>query len=455
VNRLSKSFLSRGYFLGALLALTGASISFVSSPTPGQIYGLDDTYYFIYLPSLVVDGDLDFANQIEAFRSRRPDAVLNRVPVGADGRVVNWYGIGYALLSLPFFLLGFPITFLARLFGVPWDYDGMNPLFQFSTSIASIAWGFTGLELCRRILLRHFPTVSAERSLALVLLATPLVYYMFMTPTMAHATAFFSVALWLYLWDPRQPQLPIGRAMALGAAGALTFLVRYPNVLVWVGALVDFPRWKKERPEGGRLGHRLRFWAIAAITFAVCVLPQLLIWRLFFGQMVVHPYPTLSKKVALASVMDLWMVLFSDLRGVFNWHPILLLSVAGLIFALRERRWLALHSLLVVGGLVYVYAAHNLRTFGVAFGSRVFVDALPFFGVGLAALLIPGRWMGARWTTCVALVLVNLAVAVAYRSHAIPDVGTVSWPERLAAVAEVPDRLVARFQGTWSRLKSP
>jgi hypothetical protein len=437
----SREFAVNYYVLGMVLALIAATVTFVLSRTPGRIYGFDDLYYFTYLPSVLIDGDLDFADELAAFRSFRDDGLLDNPEVGPLGRFINRYGIGYAALSLPFFLLGFPLTFLARVLGVAWDYDGMNPFFQFSTSIATVVWGFAGLALCQRVLRRHFPASAARRSVVLVLLATPLVYYIYMTPTMAHATAFFSVALWLYLWDGRDPRLPARQAIALGAAGALAFLVRYPNALVLLGGLLDWPRWNQEKPPALDSKHWLRFWFIAALTFGICIVPQLLVWRSLYGEWVLHPYANLAQRLSFPSLWDFWSLLFADRRGAFNWHPVLLLSAIGLIASLRVRPWLVLHGLLTLGGLAFVYASHHLSGFGVSFGSRVFVDALPFFAVGLAAFLFSGRQPALRWSICIVLAALNLLVAVSYRSHAIPMLAVVSWPGRVRAFLDVPEQI--------------
>ena len=124
-----------GLLVSLSVGLAGAGVVFwVFSPTPGYLYGPDDVSYFIYLPSAAIDGDLDFDNQLDLYRRIRSDAAFTYAWTTPDGRFINKYGIGYALLTLPFFLLGFPATFLARAWGIPWVYDGMNPLFQFSTT---------------------------------------------------------------------------------------------------------------------------------------------------------------------------------------------------------------------------------------------------------------------------------------------------------------------------------
>ena len=397
-------------------------------------------FYFMYLPTIVVDRDLEFNNQIDYFRRYREDKVLDHVVRNADGRIVNKYGIGYALLALPFFLLGFPATLMARFLGVPWDYDGMNPLFQVSTTLASAVWGFAGLRLCRSLLQQHFPEAASRRATWVMFWATPLVYYMCVTPTMAHATAFFSAALWFYLWDRRRAELPYAEAALLGFAGALAFMVRYPNLLVGLGVVVDWFRWRADRNSNSSTVRWLTFWAVAGLCFLVCVLPQLIVWQMMFGLMWVNPYPPGDR-------FDFWLnprlgsLLFSDARGLFNWHPIFLFAFAGLFTSLRQHCWVTAHAVLTLAGLAYLYASYHTQTFGVAFGSRVFVDALAFFAVGLAAFLRPGKAAGLRWGICIVLVGVNLLMVAAYRTHAIPDMAVLSWPERLQALAEVPTQV--------------
>ncbi|HWP57800.1 MAG TPA: hypothetical protein VNL14_07935 [Candidatus Acidoferrales bacterium] len=425
-----------GKVLPFLVCLAVALADFVLSKPPGVLQGSDEVYYFIYLPSLIVDGDLDFANEIEWFRQVRVDGAFDNPPISDVGRVINRYGVGYALLSFPFFLLGFPATLMARAAGRTWDYDGMNPLFQFSTTLASVTWGFVGLALCRRVLERHFGAPAAGRAVALVFWATPLVYYMCFSPAMAHACAFFSVALWFYVWDRRPPDLPLSRAVALGAAGTLAFLVRYANILIWLGAAVDFLRWRAERPPGMALGRWLWFWLIAALTFVVGVAPQFWIWHEMFGRALVNPY---RRADLFAHYLDprFAELLFADAGGLLNWHPIFGFALVGLGVSLFRRRWLACHALAVVAGLLYLYASYAIPL-GESFGSRGFVDALPFFGVGLAAFAAPGRGGAVRWGLCVALIFVNLAAAAAYRFRASNRAEPYSWRERLERAAEAP-----------------
>jgi hypothetical protein len=64
----------------------------------------DADYYHVYLPSLVLDGDLDFANQYELTGNHYG---FGRTDIG---RPANVFGIGPAVFELPGFLVGHAVA---------------------------------------------------------------------------------------------------------------------------------------------------------------------------------------------------------------------------------------------------------------------------------------------------------------------------------------------------------
>src|SRR4051812_6299624 len=60
----------------------------------------DAAYYYAYLPSLVLDGDLDFTNQYQVTQNWYR---LGPTPLGRAGNV---FGIGPAVFALPAFVAG-------------------------------------------------------------------------------------------------------------------------------------------------------------------------------------------------------------------------------------------------------------------------------------------------------------------------------------------------------------
>src|SRR5690606_22701025 len=82
------------YALAILAVLAKGSLNFVVSDGRG---------YYVYLPSLILDGDLDFSNQIkDHWDVDFSEGLL--VPNTATGKIGNKYPIGTALTLAPAFL---------------------------------------------------------------------------------------------------------------------------------------------------------------------------------------------------------------------------------------------------------------------------------------------------------------------------------------------------------------
>lgn len=96
-DSLQQRVVAGATLLIALVYLFGTAYS--SGLTRPVVQG-DARSYFAYLPSIVLDGDLDLTNQFDVLR---PEGGDPRYPfgVGADGYAANPFPIGPALLWLP------------------------------------------------------------------------------------------------------------------------------------------------------------------------------------------------------------------------------------------------------------------------------------------------------------------------------------------------------------------
>ncbi|TMQ27277.1 MAG: hypothetical protein E6J90_02820 [Deltaproteobacteria bacterium] len=109
----------------------------------------DAAYYYAYLPSLVLDGDLDFTNQ---YRVTQNWYRLGPTPIGRPGNV---FGIGPAVFALPVFVVGHG---LALATGARSDgFSGWETTLVLWTSIAMSLW-----PRCRG---RSSTTRSASRAM--------------------------------------------------------------------------------------------------------------------------------------------------------------------------------------------------------------------------------------------------------------------------------------------------
>src|SRR6516165_1047233 len=90
------------FFVAALASAAGKAL-WLGQPI--DLVVSDGRFYYVYLSSFVIDGDLDFRNQIIEHWGPdfRPEFLEDRTP---SGHITNIYPIGLALTILPGFLAG-------------------------------------------------------------------------------------------------------------------------------------------------------------------------------------------------------------------------------------------------------------------------------------------------------------------------------------------------------------
>ncbi len=385
----------------------------------GQLVGSDGVYYYAYLPSLVLDRDLDLANQYA--RLLPADAVARMQPT-ATGLVPNAYALGPALLWLPFFLLGHGAALLLRAAGAPLATDGTGYIYQAPAMAGSIVYGSAGLFLVYRAGRRYFAAGTSAWTAALLCLATNLVYYLIAEPSMSHALSFFAVAVFFERWLAWRPAPTPGRWALLGLAGGLVALVRLPDATYLALPLLD--ALAAAAPQGRAALRRLlpgvaAFGLAALAAFA----PQMAAWQGLYGSPLRSGYLYTSGPTFYWLQPHLAEVLFSPLHGLFTWHPLYLLAALGLICLARRDRRLALLVVLGLAMQVYVVGAWRDWGQGDAFGGRMFVASLPGLALGLGALLEWATAQGALPAAGVAstvLVFWNALFLIQYRLGYIP-----------------------------------
>lgn len=423
----------------ALLALAAFLATIPVPRADGMLIGSDGIGYYMYIRSFALDRDLDFANEAARLGAARYIDVY-RTPTG---RISNQYAIGAPLLWLPFFLAAHLVALALRAIGLPVAADGYGYGYQAAVCVGSIVYGSCAMFLMHRAARRLFPDTALAACVALVM-ATNFAYYLIAEPSMAHMCSVFAASVLVCLWVSLRPITTPARCFAIGVAGGLVGLVRQPDAVLLLVPALDALLARgtaKERAE--------RVAVIGAGFFALFWV-QMLVWYILNGSPLLSGYLLKGDQGFVWRSPRVLEVLFSTRHGLFLWHPVLLLAVAGLVLLARQNPVMGWLLLVGFAGQTYIIASWSAWWQGDSFGGRMFMAALPVFALGLAALLQRARsrggWVAATIGVIAALVVWNALFMAQYRLGYISRGGpytlrALTWG-KAEMVVEVVRRLV-------------
>lgn len=418
-----------------LLGVLGVfTIPFLQIDRFSMLRGTDNTFYYFWLRSAAVDGDWDFANDLQETNTLTPfhRAEIEKIPLTETGRVANKYGIGWALVSAPFYAIADAVVLVGHATGFgDWPRDGYSAPYQIGVQIGQFLIGFFGLWLawlCARKLCND--SRAALWAVAFGLAAGPQLYYLTLKLSLSHAAAFTAIALMTHacLAAREEPRRAWPWIIA-GAAWALAVLMRFQLAVfallpAWIW-LECFIREKDVRAAVLRAA-----WLVAGFTPLIVL--QLYAWNIVYGSWLVFTYGENGEGFNWTQP-EILNVLFSPRHGLLYWHSFLAVGVAGLI-ALAVRDSFQRVALLCVGLTLYVNAAWWCWWFaGNSFGSRAFEAAMLFFMFGIAFLLARAtpRWKNALLCTGAVACAWNFYVMILFYSGAISRDGPVTWLEKI------------------------
>ena len=420
-----------------------------------RLYGSDEIKYFSILRSAYFDRDLHYANEYQYFIDADPVAhaefrALAEEPT-ATGYRLNSAPIGSALLWAPFYAGADVVVLVARALGSTVVRDGFAYPYVFAVCLGSLIWGLAGLALVYRLCRAYTSRFAAGTAVIGLWFASPLVFYVYVTPPMAHANSLFAVALFLFLWHRiRRADVRVGPWAVLGASAGLMVLVRELNWLfvsiVAVEELLALWRQASVAPSlraalATRLVPRLPGYLAFAGTLALMALPQFAVYSILNGTL--GPTPFVVEKFS-------WWpwhageVLFSGFHGLFSWTPITLVGALGLWAVRRDDRPLAISLATIFVVQVLVIGSYDTWWGGASFGARRFINCTPIFALGLAALVerVQLRMPRVIVPALLALIGWNLALVIQYSTGIIPRDRPVSMTTIIYnQFVEVPPRL--------------
>lgn len=310
------------------------------------VYG-DGIYYYAWLRSAMVDGDINFANDYAALGAGQL--------LTAKGLPGNIYSVGPALLWSAQFLLTHRLV----------TSDGFSLPYQLTIGLTGVFFALLGLLLLYRTLAKFFSKVTAALTVIAVAFATNLFFYGSLDTVNSHALSFFAASLFLALLTQ-----PNTQPLLLGASVGLLALIRPQDALF---GILFLPRVNRKTIVPIASGALLAF------------LPQLLAWQTLYGKFWVSPY--LDRGYGF----NFWEphlveVLFSPKSGLILWTPVVAVALAGFVlseFPKAFNRWLIA---LVIFLQLYLVASWTTWWQGASYGGRMFISLLPLLSLGLATV---------------------------------------------------------------------
>jgi hypothetical protein len=371
--------------------------------------GSDGRSYFVQVRSLVMDGDLDLANDEAVF----------------GGHGARQYAFGAPVLWSPFFVAGHAWLLGVNALGGHYTTDGYTYPYQRAIGLATLVYGFLGLLLIYRVLRTYFTRGLSAIATIGICSTSFLIWYLTADNSMVHGVTMFSTTLFLYLWHRYRRGPTLVQWAWLGAAAGLMATVRWQDGVFAMLPVADllWATWRGRRaePVAARLRAAARdltaFGAAALVTFS----PQMAFWKAVYGSWIYLPSREHGFHPGWIPPF-LTEVLFSPNHGLLSWTPVIALSLVGLAIFGREHTRVAL--ILAVGflGQVWVNGAVEIWWGGVGFGARRFANSALVFAVGLAGLLayLQRRPLVAPVAGLLALLLYNAAFMLSFRDGSIP-----------------------------------
>ncbi len=413
-----------GILVAVAVAVAAAGVGWqswdmVRSGHRPMLQGWDDTFYYAWLPAVILHHHLDFSGEIA--RGGTVDPAARRAweaqPRTATGLLPVKYPPGWAIGSLPFFLAAWCLA--------PAHPTGFEPVFLIGVWLGQLLYAGLGLFLAAGIIRRLVPEAPAGSAVLALWLGSPLIYYQTARLSMSHSQVFVLAvgSFWLALriLDRRASG---ATWLALGLAAGLLVVTR--NV---AGLYLLFP--------AAVVALRLRRGPPAALLLLGLAVPlclQLFAWKALFGSWLAYSYGSEHFWFIDLHFLSLF---FSPRHGWFYWHPLTFLGMAGFLAWGWHRRiaWPWMASFLAVALLNSAWPNWWL---GSSFGNRGLEVANFFAMVGLAVVAVAARARPAASRALHAAVSVaiayNLVLLALFLTRRISTEAAVSYSDTRVAI---------------------
>ncbi len=352
---------------------------------PKNILAWDTFGYHLYLPATFIHHDPGIADATwvnDAVHTYGSTGTLYQISQLPDGRWVNKYPLGLAMLWSPFFIVA---HIVAGWTGAP--QDGFSAPYQWSLIIAALVYMLAGLLVLRKVLRTFFGEAVTAATLALIVTGTNYFHQAVYSQGMPHVFLFtlgVGVVWHSILWHREHRRRD---AILLGVLLGLLVASR-PSEMVWVFiplliGMMDARNWREHvRTLWSKRKH---LFLMATVATLVC-LPQLAYWKWMTSKWLYMSYNNPGEGFEFFHPYT-WEVLFSFRKGWFIYTPLMLLATLG-IFLVR-RYAASMHWPVIVFFVLnlYVVSSWSCWWYADSFGQRALVQSYALMALPLGALL--------------------------------------------------------------------
>jgi hypothetical protein len=332
----------------------------------------DALWYYGYLRSAIVDGDLDLYNEFVLRNS-------NAMYVPSPGTPI--IPLGTTLASVPLALLARPVAILVGAAKIVPGGDGYGPIEIGAATLSAMLLGLGGIALTHRLARTYAGGAASALAQVALLYASPMAFFTFVWPAYPHPVSVFVGAAFLLVWAASPRPIEPLRALLLGLIAGVLTLVHLQDAVYLALPVIDL----LDDLRAGARARALRSGALLVAGALGGFAPQIAVWMATTGR----PFPNVYVEIGdpfIWSRPAFWDVLFSTYNGLATWTPLCGVAFFGLAFLRGHARILRGFVALVLLEW-WAIASYGYWWGGASFGSRYFLSAYPALGVGLALVV--------------------------------------------------------------------
>ncbi|WP_156026817.1 hypothetical protein [Sporocytophaga myxococcoides] len=338
--------------------------------------------YYAYLPAVFIYKDLnfDFFQFIEKEKYYNENLFYDYRTNTSNGKVINKYYCGTALVQLPFFIIAHFSSYLGH-----YEMDGYSKLYPVLISIAAIFYLLMGLFYLDSIL--DLYKVSEPQKILVLLSAvfgTNLFYYTVGEPGMSHIYSFAFIAMFIFYVKLFFLSFKNKYIIIISILLGIILLIRPINGLI-VFIIPFLASNISAIKEGFNKAMSEKWQLVLSFCILTTILSiQLIYYKLATGDFLVYSYAEEGFNFLKPHISE---ILFSYKKGLFIYTPMFLLSLTGTYYLWKSSKFEFYSIITFLFLIVYIFSSWWMWYYGGSFSSRVFVEYIALFMILLAIAL--------------------------------------------------------------------